>query len=121
MPSIKSPLFYVSQHRSLTAILRVDRALRFSPIVQMGLPLLLTRRRLWGGGGHIRLREMGWWVPVPTRGQTRGTLGNMYFVLLLVRRKLPLSHWFSQEIHVTGTKKRAQVRPTCSIFEQQEP
>ncbi len=33
--------------------------------------------------------------------------------LLLVRRKLPLTHWFSLEIHVIGTERRAQVRPTC--------
>jgi hypothetical protein len=39
-------------------------------------------------------------------------------LLLLVRRKLPLTHRFSLKIHVIGTERRAQVRPTCSIFKQ---
>jgi hypothetical protein len=29
--------------------------------------------------------------------------------LLLVRRKLPYTHWFSLEIHVIGTERRAQI------------
>jgi hypothetical protein len=29
------------------------------------------------------------------------------------RRKLPLTHWFSLEIHLKRTERRAQVRPTC--------
>ncbi len=33
--------------------------------------------------------------------------------LLLVRRKLPLAQWFSLEMHVIGTERRAQVIPTC--------
>ncbi len=35
-----------------------------------------------------------------------------------------VTHWFSLEIHVhctIGTENRAQVRPTCLIFEQKEP
>ncbi len=36
---------------------------------------------------------------------------NTYYLLLLVRRKLPLTHQFSPEIHGTGTERRAQVRP----------
>ncbi len=35
--------------------------------------------------------------------------------LLLVRRKLPLTHWFSPEKCAIGTERRAQVTPTCSI------
>ncbi len=38
--------------------------------------------------------------------------------LLLVRRKLPLSHWPSLEIHAIGTERRAQVRPNSSTLEQ---
>jgi hypothetical protein len=41
--------------------------------------------------------------------------------MLLLRRKLPLNRWPSLEIHILGTKRRAQDRPTCSIFEQQVP
>ncbi len=41
--------------------------------------------------------------------------------ILLVRRKLTLILWPSQEIIIIGTEKRAKVRPTCSIFEQYEP
>jgi hypothetical protein len=37
--------------------------------------------------------------------------------LLLVRRKLPLIHWFLQEIRLIGTERRAQVRPTYLIIE----
>ncbi len=36
--------------------------------------------------------------------------------LLLVRRKLPLTHWFSLGIQVIGTERRDQVRPTCFWF-----
>jgi hypothetical protein len=31
------------------------------------------------------------------------------------------SKFFTIEIHVIGTERRAQARPTCSIFEQWEP
>jgi hypothetical protein len=41
--------------------------------------------------------------------------------LLLVKRKLPLTHWFLLEILAIGIERRAQVMPTCSIFEQEEP
>jgi hypothetical protein len=44
---------------------------------------------------------------------------NLYYrsLTLLVIRKLSLTHWFSLEIHVIGTERRAQVRPTWSLFE----
>ncbi len=40
--------------------------------------------------------------------------------VLLVRRKLPLLQWFSVKIYIIETQRRAQDRPTCSIFEQKE-
>ncbi len=30
----------------------------------------------------------------------------------------PLTHWFSLDIHIIGTERRAQVRPTYSLFEK---
>jgi hypothetical protein len=40
----------------------------------------------------------------------------------LVRRKIPLTHWFSLGIHLilTVTESRAHVRPTSSTFEQEQ-
>jgi hypothetical protein len=62
------------------------------------------------------------------------SLGSPLFTLILLyvlqhrsltangQKKLPLTHWFSLEMHAyIGAERRAQVRPTCSIFEQQEP
>jgi hypothetical protein len=31
------------------------------------------------------------------------------------QKKAPLTHWFSLEIYVIGTERRAQVTPTCSM------
>jgi hypothetical protein len=35
--------------------------------------------------------------------------------------KLPIIRWPSLQIHIIEKEKRAQVRPTCLIFEQVEP
>jgi hypothetical protein len=37
-------------------------------------------------------------------------------IAFLVRRQLPLTQWFSLEIHVIGTERKAKVKPSCSIF-----
>jgi hypothetical protein len=59
----------------------------FSPVVRIGTPHPLTRRRvcpppLWFlGRGHSRLRERGWGgggVPVQTRDRHCGSLGILY-------------------------------------------
>jgi hypothetical protein len=64
---------------------------------------------------------------VATDSRSRFTLSIHRFVvsltalittqMLLVRRKLLLNliRWPSHEIHIIGTERRAQVRPTCSI------
>jgi hypothetical protein len=42
---------------------------------------------------------------------------------LLVRGKLPLSHWLviTRDIHVIRIERRAQVTLTCLIFYQKDP
>ncbi len=36
--------------------------------------------------------------------------------LTLVRKKSPLTHWPSPDIHVKGTERRAQVKPITNLF-----
>jgi hypothetical protein len=40
-----------------------------------------------------------------------------HWLLLVSQKKLPLTHWLSQVLHVIGTKRRAQVRLIGSLFE----
>jgi hypothetical protein len=42
-------------------------------------------------------------------------------ILELVRKKILVIHLLSQEIHIKGTERPAQVRQACSLFEQNEP
>ncbi len=67
----------------------------------------------------------------PTSGLTWGRPPPLYCLcvynntddkMLLIIWKFPLIRWPSSlEMHILGIGRRAQVRPTCSIFEQEEP